>query len=259
MLAYERIGSGPPLVLLHGVGHRRQAWYPLVDHLADQRELILVDLPGHGESGPLVCDGMTAVDVLRDALTEFFEQQDLDRPHIAGNSLGGRMALEAGVLGLARSVTALSPAGFWRTEAGFGYTRRLFSTVERVGRRVGPRAPRLVRSTAGRTMMFGWINAHPSRLDPDRALGDFHAFTLAQPALHSLVREATPFTGLVPANIPVTIAWAARDLVLPPYQARQARAALPGARHIRLPGCGHVPMSDNPALVARVLLQGSAN
>jgi pimeloyl-ACP methyl ester carboxylesterase len=259
MLAFERIGSGPPLVLLHGVGHRRQAWYPVLKHLTDRREVILVDLPGHGESDPLVLDDRTGVRILRDELTTFFEQQGLDRPHIAGNSLGGRMALEAAVLGIARSVTALSPAGFWRTDAGFGYTRRLFSTVERVGRRVGDRAPRLVRTTAGRAMMFGWINAHPSRLDPELALGDFQAFTRAQPALHTLVREATPFTGTVPADIPVTIAWGAWDLVLPPYQARRAKTALPTARHIRLPGCGHVPMSDDPELVAGVLLRGSAD
>jgi pimeloyl-ACP methyl ester carboxylesterase len=257
MLAYERIGSGPPLVLLHGVGHRRQAWYPVLDRLTSRREVILVDLPGHGESDPLVLDGRTGVEILRDELTSFFAQQRLDRPHIGGNSLGGRMALEAAVLGLAGSVTALSPAGFWR-DPGFAYTKRLFRTVERISGRVGPRAPKLVRSTAGRAMMFGWINAHPSRLDPDLALGDFNAFTRATPALHTLVREATPFTGVVPANIPVTIAWSAWDLVLPSYQARRARIALPGARHVRLPGCGHVPMSDDPDLVAGVLLKGSA-
>ena len=112
MLAYERIGSGPPLVLLHGVGHRRQAWYPVVDLLSSQREVILVDLPGHGESDPFVPAGRPVVDALRDELVAFLGEQGLDRPHIAGNSLGGRMALEAGAIGLARSVTALSPAGF---------------------------------------------------------------------------------------------------------------------------------------------------
>jgi pimeloyl-ACP methyl ester carboxylesterase len=259
MLAYERIGSGPPLVLLHGVGHRRQAWYPVLDRLTGRREVILVDLPGHGESDPLVLDGRTAIQILQDELTTFFAEQGLDRPHIAGNSLGGRMALEAAVLGMARSVTALSPAGFWRSQAAFGYTRGLFRTVERISGRVGPRAPKLVRTGAGRAMMFGWINAHPGRLDPDLALGDFRGFTRATPALHMLVREATPFDGTVPADIPVTIAWGAWDLVLPSYQARLARAALPGARHVRLPGCGHVPMSDDPELVAGVLIKGSAN
>ena len=64
-LAFERVGSGEPLVLVHGVGHRRQAWYPVLDQLAEQREVVLVDLPGHGESDPLVTDGRPMVDVLQ--------------------------------------------------------------------------------------------------------------------------------------------------------------------------------------------------
>lgn len=171
-------------------------------------------------------------------------------------SVGG-LALEAGVLGMARSVTALSPAGFWRRDAGFGYTRRLFGTVERLSRTFGTRAPRLVRSTAGRALLFGWIVAHPSRIDPELALGDVYAFRRAIPAMRSVVREATRFTGVVPMTVPVTIAWAARDYVFPAYQARRARTVLPTAHHVRLRGCGHVPMSDDPALVADVLLRGS--
>jgi pimeloyl-ACP methyl ester carboxylesterase len=259
MLAYERIGSGPPLVLLHGVGHRRQAWYPVIGRLAQHRELFLVDLPGHGESHPLASDGRYVLDVLRDDLVDFLDAHGLDRPHMAGNSLGGRMALEAGVLGLARSVTALAPAGFWRSAAAFGYTRRLFRTVEALGQRLEPRAPRLVQSTAGRAVMFGWITAHPGQLDAERALGDFRGFSRAQPALHALLPAATPFTGRLAADIPVTIAWGSRDFVLPRYQARVAKAVLPQANHLTLPGCGHVPMSDNPELVADVLLRGSTS
>src|SRR3954451_5955317 len=113
MLACERHGSGEPLVLVHGVTHRRQAWYPVLDLLTPHREVILVDLPGHGQSAPLCSGGRPVEDVLRERFKDFLEEQGLDRPHVAGNSLGGRIALEAGVTGHARSVTALSPAGFW--------------------------------------------------------------------------------------------------------------------------------------------------
>ena len=217
-----------------------------------------MDLPGHGESDPLTLDGRSVFAALRDELTSFLDDQELDRPHIAGNSLGGRMALEAGVLGMARSVTAFSPAGFWRRDSGFGYTRRLFGTVERLSQTFGARAPRLVRSTAGRALLFGWIVAHPSRIDPDLALGDVYAFRRAIPAMQTVVREASRFSGVVPMTVPVTIAWAARDYVFPSYQARTARSVLPTAHHVRLRGCGHVPMSDDPALVADILQRGSA-
>src|SRR5712691_10920595 len=97
MMAFERVGSGAPLVLVHGVGHRRQAWYPVRDQLAEQRELILVDLPGHGESDPLEFGGRSLVEVLTDCFREFLAEQGLEKAHVAGNSLGGRIALEAGV------------------------------------------------------------------------------------------------------------------------------------------------------------------
>ena len=258
MLAFERFGSGEPLVLVHGIGHRRQAWYPVCEQLAEQREVILVDLPGHGESDPLVTDGRPVDEVLSTEFRTFLAQQQLVRPHVAGNSLGGRIALEAGVRGDARSVTALSPAGFWRSDLAFAYTHSLFRTMSALSGRVGPQAPRMARSRAGRAVMFGWITSHPGQLEPDRALGDFQAFSASLPALREIIAQATPFTGRLPENVPVTIAWGARDVVLPRYQASVARELLPRATHLKLPGCGHVPMSDDPRLVTEVLLAGSA-
>ena len=58
MLAYECIGQGSPLVLIHGVGHDRSAWRPVLAALSDQRELIMLDLPGHGASSPWAAAGM---------------------------------------------------------------------------------------------------------------------------------------------------------------------------------------------------------
>lgn len=257
MLAFERLGSGPPLVLVHGVGHRRQAWYPVRDQLAEQRELILVDLPGHGESDPLELDGRSLVEVFAKYFRDFLAEQGLERVHVAGNSLGGRIALEAGVSGDALSVTALSPAGFWRSTKDFAYTRRLFGTVSKLSVRLEPRAERLSSTKAGRTTMFGWITAHPGRIDPERAFGDFKAFRRAQPALHEIIAGATRFDGVIPPDIPVTIGWGTRDLVLPRYQAKVARQTLPQARHVWLTGSGHVPMSDDPETVAQILLEGS--
>lgn len=89
MLAFERHGAGEPLVLVHGVTHRRQAWYPVLGELAEQREVILVDLPGHGQSPPLVHDGVPVEEGLRAQFKQFLADQDLDRPHIAGNSPRG--------------------------------------------------------------------------------------------------------------------------------------------------------------------------
>ncbi|MBO0839475.1 MAG: alpha/beta fold hydrolase [Sciscionella sp.] len=252
------MGSGPPLVLLHGVCHRRQAWYPVLELLAAHREVIAVDLPGHGESDPLPDDGRWVVDALQDAMLEFFDQQGLVKPHVAGNSLGGRIALELAAIGRAASVTALAPAGFWRSARAFSYTKGVFGAAQTLSVALGPAAPVLSMSALGRALMYGWIVAKPANLSSARALGDFRAFHTAAPMLRELLKAATPFAGHIPDDVEVTIAWGTRDAVLPSYQAKVARAALPNAHHVTLPGCGHVPMSDDPRLIADVLLAGSA-
>ena len=259
MLAYEVHGSGEPLVLIHGVTHRRQAWYPVLDRLTAEREVYLVDLPNHGQSPDLFPDGRPVEVHLRDTFADFLAGVGLDRPHVAGNSLGGRIALEAAVNGHARSVTALSPAGFWQDDREFAYTRRLFASASAVIDRLGSRRDLLARTSAGRHVIYSLLMAHPHNVPSDHALGDVRGFQRARDALRVLLNEATPFTGTIPAGIPVTIAWAARDLVLPTWQAETARQMLPNATHCMIRGAGHVPMWDRPEFVARVLLQGSAS
>jgi pimeloyl-ACP methyl ester carboxylesterase len=257
-LAYSRAGSGPPLLLLHGIGHRRQAWDAVLDRLTPHRDVITVDLPGHGESPPLDITGRSAIAALAEDLTGFLDQLGLDHPHVAGNSLGGRLALEAGALGRAASVTALSPAGFWRSERELGYAKAVFRTMETLGARLEPVAPRLAGRTAGRAVLYASVVHRPSRMSPEQALGDMRAFMAASPALNAILAEASPFEGQVPADVPVTIAWGSHDRLLPRRQALVARDRLPQARFVRLDGCGHVPMTDDPALVADILLRGSS-
>ena len=95
-------------------------------------------------------------------------------------------------------------------------------------------------------------------MSPEQALADMLAFVAAREALQAILADMTRFTGRVPAGVPVTIGWGTSDRLLPFRQARTAKARLPEARLVRLPGCGHVPMTDDPALVADVVLQGSS-
>ncbi len=259
MLAYERIGSGEPLVLVHGIGHRRQAWYPLLDRLTEQREVILIDLPGHGQSPALVPDGRPVRDILREELEDFFAEQGLDRPHIAGNSLGGRIALEAAADDLVSSATTLAPAGFWRGKADFTYIRAVFTLLTGAATVAQPVAPAILSTAAGRAAAFGLLMTKGHRLSPEAALGDLRGLVHARPALETIIDGGFPFDRPIDPAIPITVAWGSRDLVLLPYQATRARAALPQATHLTLPKCGHVPMIDDVDLVADVLLEGSAH
>jgi len=256
-LAFERLGSGQPLVLLHGVGHRRQSWYPVLDLLTPHREVVLVDLPGHGESPPLKQGDEPVVDAMLGEVVGLLEDLGLKRPHIAGNSLGGRLALEAGVAGYAKTVTALSPAGFWRSMREAGYAYAVFKVMETTGRWLVPRAPTISRSRLGRALMYSAIVSKPARMSPEQAAGDMVAFVAAAEALNTVLMGMTPFTGHLGIEVPVTIAWGTRDRLLPQRQILRAKALLPDALLVPLPDCGHVPMTDDPALVAHVLLRGS--
>jgi pimeloyl-ACP methyl ester carboxylesterase len=256
-LAYERLGAGPALILLHGIGHRRQAWDAVLDRLAPYRDLIVVDLPGHGDSPPLETAGRSVGDALVAELMGLLDKLGLHRAHFAGSSLGGRLALEAAVAGGAASVTALSPAGFWRSSRELSYARAVSKAMQAGGRLAERLAPALSRTTAGRAVIYAEIVSKPSLVTPEQALGDMKAFLSARRTTNAILAAATPFTGTIPDGIPVTIGWGTNDRLLPPRQALVAKERIPQARLVPLPGCGHVPMTDNPGLVADVLLRGS--
>ncbi len=118
--------------------------------------------------------------------------------------------------------------------------------MEFAGARLQRLAPAISRSTAGRAMVYGAIINRPSRMSQEQAVGDMAAFAAAREALDVILAGMTEFTGHVPDDVPVTIGWGTRDRLLRPRQALVAKALLPEARLVPLPGCGHVPMTDDP-------------
>ncbi|MEU6422327.1 alpha/beta fold hydrolase [Streptomyces spiralis] len=256
-LSYARVGSGEPLLLLHGIGHHRQAWDPVVHLLAAERDVINVDLPGFGASPALPEGLLHDLPTMNAALGALCETLEIDRPHVAGNSLGGLLALELGREKLARSVTALSPAGFW-TQAERRYAFGVLQAMRAVARRTPlPLVEQLARTAAGRTVLTSTIYARPGRRSPEAVVAETLALAQAT-GFEQTLRAGVDvqFTDDVP-GIPVTVAWGTRDRLLVRRQGVRAKQMIPRARLVRLPGCGHVPMNDDPALVARVLLDGS--
>ncbi|XVQ10777.1 alpha/beta fold hydrolase [Spirillospora sp. CA-255316] len=257
-IVFERRGDGPPLVLLHGIGHRLQGWRPVMDRLAGERDVIAVDLPGFGASPPLPPGTAYTADATLDVLAGLFERLGVERPHIAGNSLGGLFSLVAADRGLVSSATALSPAGFFNAREMVRASSILRAS------RLGARVPdallaRLARSPRRRAAMFGMIYGRPDLMDLETLAGDARAMRTA-PGFEPTLRagRGVRFRGAC-AGVPVTIAWGTKDRVLRASQAVRAQRALPDARFVWLEGCGHVPMGDDPELVAKVLLDGSAH
>lgn len=253
-LSFDRRGSGDPLVLIHGLGSRWQVWEPVLPRLADHYDVVALDLPGFGKS---TVDGTPAtITGYADRVEKFLTELDIERPHLAGHSLGGAVALELAARGGARSVTAFCPGGFW-TRPEWAWGNGVLRSGRALARRVRPQAPRLLRSAVGRTVLFGLFSGRPWRLDPDACLGDTDAL-LGAAGFDATARESRSYQfGDVRAlpEIPVTVAWGSRDaLLLYPTQSRRARAVLPFARHITLRGCGHLVFADDPAACLRLLL-----
>jgi pimeloyl-ACP methyl ester carboxylesterase len=256
-VAYRRTGTGPPLLLLHGIGHHRQAWDPVLHILAAERDVIAVDLPGFGES-PALPEGVPyGLSSVIPVLESMCEALGVERPHVAGNSMGGLLAPELGHRKLVRSVTALSPAGFWSQRE----RRYAFSTLTamRQGAKTLPLPviERLSRSAAGRAVLTGTIYARPGRRSPAAVVSETLALRTSTGFDETLAAGRDVLFTRELSGVPVTVAWGAKDRLLLRRQGIRAKHTMPGARLIRLPGCGHVPMNDDPALVARVILDTS--
>lgn len=244
-------GEREPLVLIHGLGGTGRVWDPVLEPLAGEREVLVLEMPGFGAAPPLPDAIEPTAANLAAALRERCLELGVERPHVAGNSLGGWVALEMGRAGWAASVTTLSPAGLWRAPLGerTGDTRRLARRLRPLvsaGLWLGPvrrRAlatfaarPERIPRAAGRELVLGWIDAS--------------GYDGANRAMRSHVFDPAGY----PPEVPVTIAWGERDhLVGPPKPERRPA----GARFLVLPGVGHTPMWDDPQLVANTLLEGS--
>lgn len=257
-LSYHREGRGEPLVLLHGLGSHWPVWTPVLPALARERDVLAVDLPGFGGSPLLPSGEAPSAAALARAVARFLTGLGLVRPHVAGNSLGGWVAIELARLGIARSVTAISPAGFWN-EPERRWARASLATAHAWVERATPVLPALTGNPVARTLSSWQLLGKPWRAPADWTRAGVEAMRTAPGWQSTLDTVATQrFEGREPVRVPTTIAWGTRDALLFPWQGRRALRALPGARLARLHGCGHVPLWDDPERVATVLLAGSA-
>jgi pimeloyl-ACP methyl ester carboxylesterase len=256
-LAHHRAGAGEPLVLVHGTGSQWQAFRPVLEPLAAHREVIAPDLPGFGASPPFPASAPHTPQAFAGAVAGLLDGLGLREAHVAGFSLGGGVAYELGRLGRARSVTAISPIGFW-TPREVAYCRASLHVTRTLARLMRPAAPLLLRGAAGRTLFESQLLGRPWRQRPEDAVEASRNLARC-PGTGPAVRDSlvASYRWAEPLDVPVTIAWGTRDRLLPPRQAARARARRSEARHVSLPGCGHVPFSDDPPLLARVLLEGS--
>jgi pimeloyl-ACP methyl ester carboxylesterase len=255
--AYEG-GRGTPLVLLHGLTGTWHIWKPVIALLERHHHVIAVTLPGHSRGPSLPAGIEPTIANMADALIANLRARGLESAHIAGNSIGGWLALELARRGFARSVVALSPAGGWRTARDY----REVSTAFRVFYFLMPLVLLLTAAFIGlpglRRALGRQTMERADRIPAAEFLASLVAFVRTRvllPLLHSMGRDG-PYQPLSVPGLAIRIVWSGCDRVIP-YQ-RYGTAMIertPQAELVTIAGVGHVPMYDDPQRVADCILE----
>lgn len=252
-----RRGTGKPLLLIHGIGGSWKSWQLILDDLVlAGREVIALDLPGHGATPPL--PGEVSMKTLADAVTEFLKAHNLLGIDAVGSSMGGRLVLElarrGGVLG---AVVVLDPGGFWRDWEVPVFYYSIAASV-RVVRLLQPVMPMITANAVGRTALFAQFSAHPWSVPPELALDEMRSFA-ASPSFDELLHqlaygEAQKGAERGSIGSPLVIGWGRNDLVCLPWQAKRAHAMFPDSRLHWFSSCGHFPQWDAPKQTVKLIL-----
>lgn len=257
----HRAGAGTPLLLLHGIGAIWRAWSPVVPYLEPHHDVIVPTLAGHGGGPPLDPGVVPSVQALVDALEGELDKLGLEKVHIAGNSLGGWIGIELARRGRARSLVLFSPPGAWRSQRAINVRATGVRLSLGALARYASKADAIAANSLLHWSLLAGQVAHPHRVPPE----DLAAYIRAggeAPIVADLLR-AIPLQQVQPLpadrDYPVRLVWGDRDLVLPfKHFGSPMLERLPGAELIRLSGVGHVPMSDDPARVAELILAVTA-
>jgi pimeloyl-ACP methyl ester carboxylesterase len=254
--------DGSALVLLHGGGASGRAWQDVIPVVSKCHAVYAPTAPGHRGGPPVQRHPATATDLV-DWAERYLDEQGLHRPHIAGLSMGGYMAIELARRGRAATVCAFAPGGFWASGDGLRS-----KTMSKAGRGMGivrllrPILPRILKSSVARRLWFRDGACHGDRISAERGvqiLDDFLGCTVIREIFSTDEEQIAP---LDPLPCPVTVVWSEKDVFIPVTSyGPNARERMPQATFKILPDVGHDPMMDDPALVARTILAatGAAN
>ena len=250
-------GTGRKLLLIHGLGGSWRSWSTILDALSANRNVIAIDLPGHGQT-PTEHDSGT-FDGLVGSVQRYIVDNALKGVDVVGSSMGARIVLELARRGDVGNVVALDPGGFWR-----GWERTFFKTTigasGRLLRAIRPALPMLSRNAASRTALLAQLSAHPWALDPQTVATELKGLSLT-PTFDALVNSlaigpeqtgpAADGTGRI------VIGWGRHDRLCLPRQAARAMAAFPSAELHWFKSSGHFPMWDMPEETVDVILDAT--
>jgi pimeloyl-ACP methyl ester carboxylesterase len=254
----HRAGTGSPLLLIHGLGLAWRCWKPVLPALERMHDVIAIDLPGFG-AAPGLEGAPPTIDALSDVVEADLDGEGLDAVHVAGNSLGGWIAIELARRGRARSVVAFAPSGL-ELPAERAYVISLNETMRLRAKAAAPVAGALAARRVARAALLGPMRTRPWRVPREDAAAEIRDFGRSpgfQPTLRWTIATRAA-SGLRDVTVPARICSGTSDVMLGAFTAPRFAAAIPQADLRRLPGCGHVPMVDDPRRVAAAITELTA-
>lgn len=258
--AYVKVGSGPALLLLHGLGCDHTTWRPVLARLAERFTVIAPDLLGHGASAKPRADYSLGgyANGVRDLLTV----HGIDKVTVVGHSFGGGVAMQFGYQFPERTerMVLVSPGGFGPEVTPAIRALTLPGAHQVIGaltlpgiRHLGIAAMRAL----ARTKVTGLR-------DLDEVARIYQSFR--DPATRAAVRRVTRSVvdlkgqvitmtdrAYLTAAMPTCVVWGANDGVIPVSHSRIASEVAPSARVVVLDDCGHFPHKDHPEAFTELL------
>ena len=250
-------GSGPPLVCLHGFMDTWRIWELVLPELERHHEVLAPTLPGHA-GGPAL-EGEITDDLFLDAIERTMDVAGFGTAHIAGNSLGGYIALRLAARGRAQSVVAFAPAGgFAAGDETLGEVLGLQSALHEQAKASAPHAEAILASAEGRRRATRLITTNYEHIPVELLVHQMLGVASCKGALPLIEHGLREGYSLDAERIdcPVRIVWGTDDRLLPwpSTAARYLEDWLPHADWVELEGVGHCPPLDVPVEAAQLIV-----
>jgi pimeloyl-ACP methyl ester carboxylesterase len=252
---FHRGGEGPPLLLLHGLTDTWRTWEVVLPRLEERFEVVAPTLAGHAGGPELPCD-KEGDEAIVDALESTLDELGWEAPAIAGNSLGGFVALKLAERDRARSVVAIAPAGGWIDgDPAIAETHRYFRAIAPLVRDAAPRAHDIAATPEGRARASASYASNADHISADLLAHLIRgAAACDSEPLIALAEEKGWRLSPELITCPVRLIWGTDDQLLRlPDAAARHRTEFPRAEWIEIPGAGHCPQLDHPTETAELI------
>ena len=251
---YTQDPKNPALVLVHGLGSAGNIWNSLLPQLLENFTVYAIDLPGHGDA-PLGEDEELDPRSLAQSIVDYMvSQMHVESMHVAGNSLGGWIALEMAAVAPDNvlSVTALAPAGLWHEQPPRKFPpsldARILAKISQYFMKTAYRIP-LLKAIGYKKITHLWRElSFESCRDSVIAMAKSKGY---MPMWHGA--NGRRFESVVPEKVKLSVVFGDEDLTLPKEIAQEKSVAPAHSRWIVVDNCAHVIMWNYPRLTVELI------